>query len=183
MRNKKILWLVQTAIFIALLLVGQRITQPFGNTLITGSVVNFLLIASTLTSGLFSGLVVALISPFSALLFHVVPLPVYMVPGVAIGNAVIVLVYGLLIKLARDKEPALKTGIWVSSVVLGALAKWGAMYASIKWIIVPIVTANKLPAPPKIIMALTGTPQLITALIGGAISMAVVPALIKAVKR
>ena len=48
--KKNTLWITQTAIFIALLVVLQVATAPLGNTFITGTIVNMLLIISVMTS-------------------------------------------------------------------------------------------------------------------------------------
>ena len=59
----KTLWITRTAVFIALLVVLQAATASLGNTIITGSVVNMLLVVSVMTCGMMSGLCVAVISP------------------------------------------------------------------------------------------------------------------------
>ena len=62
MNNKeRILWITHTAIFIALLIVLQATTAVLGNIIITGTIVNLLLIVSVMTCGLSSGITVAVI--------------------------------------------------------------------------------------------------------------------------
>ena len=45
-QKKRIIRITRTAVFLALLIVLQAATAPLGSTLLTGSVVNFLLITS-----------------------------------------------------------------------------------------------------------------------------------------
>ena len=63
MRNKKVKFITQTAIFLALLIALQFFSKPLGQ-LVTGSLVNFVMIAAVLLSGLASGILVALLSHF-----------------------------------------------------------------------------------------------------------------------
>ena len=51
MNKEKTLWITRTAIFVALLVVLQAATAALGNTIITGSVVNMLLVVSVMTCG------------------------------------------------------------------------------------------------------------------------------------
>lgn len=45
-QKKRIIRITRTAVFLVLLIVLQAATAPLGNTLLTGSAVNFLLITS-----------------------------------------------------------------------------------------------------------------------------------------
>ena len=93
MNNKNtIRWITRTAVFIALLIVLQMATAPLGNILITGSIVNLLLIISVMTCGLASGLSVAVISPVMAKLLGIGPLW-SLIPFIAAGNIVLVLLW------------------------------------------------------------------------------------------
>ena len=49
--NKRTLWITRTAVLTAMLVVLQAATQATGNTVITGSVVNMLLIISVMACG------------------------------------------------------------------------------------------------------------------------------------
>lgn len=74
MNQEKTLWITRTAIFVALLVVLQAATAALGNTIITGAVVNMLLVVSVMTCGMMSGLCVAVISPIMAKLIGIGPL-------------------------------------------------------------------------------------------------------------
>ncbi len=179
--NKKIRWIVETGLLLALLLILQTVTKPFG-TLVTGSTVNFVLIAATLMTGMTSGLVIAVVSPFLALLLGIVPLPIHFVPAIAIGNAVIVLAYALILKNTATKSTRFKLSMWIVAIIVGAAAKFAALYVSVNYMVVPLMTAVK-GTPAKAPAAIFSTQQMITASIGGLLALLVVPAVMKARKK
>ena len=63
--NKKIRWITETAVLLALLVTLQALTNPMGQ-LVTGSCVNAVLAIATLVAGLGSGATIAGISPVLA---------------------------------------------------------------------------------------------------------------------
>ena len=63
--KKKILWITETAVLLALLITLQWLTKPLGQ-LVTGSCVNAVLAVAALLCGWSSGLTVALVSPVCA---------------------------------------------------------------------------------------------------------------------
>ena len=65
--NRKIRWITETAVMLALLIALQALTKPMGQ-LITGSCVNMVLAVTALLAGLYSAIAVALISPVLAIL-------------------------------------------------------------------------------------------------------------------
>ena len=171
MKNKT-LWLVRTALLIAILIVLQSVTKPAGQ-FVTGSCVNAVLAVSALLCGLPSGLTVALISPFMAFVLGIGPQLIYIVPAIAVGNAVFVV---LLHFLYREK--LLHRVIALS---VAAVAKFGALY-----LLVSVLLCNVLPLkPPQIatFQAMFSWPQLVTALIGGALAMVIVPAIKKGIRK
>ena len=93
--TSKIRWITTTAIFIAMLVTLQSVTKPMGQ-YVTGSMVNMVLVMSTLTAGLASGVTVALLSPVFAFILGIGPAFVQLVPFVALGNLVLVLVWGIV---------------------------------------------------------------------------------------
>ena len=62
MMSKKIRWITETAVMLALLVALQALTKPLGQ-LVTGSFVNAVLAVTVLVAGLYSGITVAIISP------------------------------------------------------------------------------------------------------------------------
>ena len=170
--ENKTLWLVRTALMIALLVTLQYITKA-GGQYVTGSCVNAVLAISVLICGLSSGLTVALISPFMAFLLGIGPALIYIVPAIAVGNVVFVLILHLLCKRKLWQE------------ILGLLAAATAKFATL-YLLVSVLLCNILPLKPKQIttfQTMFSWPQLVTALIGGALALAIVPVIKKAIKK
>ncbi|MDF2686288.1 MAG: hypothetical protein K0S55_1469, partial [Clostridia bacterium] len=111
--DSKILWITRTAIFIALLIILQLVTKSFGQ-FVTGSAVNLLLMASVLTCGIYSGLTVALVSPFFAFMLGIGPAFIQLVPFIALGNMAYVLIGYLLVNKNLEKKSI--TGYLFSTV-------------------------------------------------------------------
>ena len=93
--NKKIRWITETAVLLALLVTLQALTKPMGQ-LVTGSCVNAILAVSVLVAGLASGVTVAVISPVLAYLLGIAP-QILTVPAIMVGNTVFVLVLHFLV--------------------------------------------------------------------------------------
>ena len=164
--------MVRTALMIALLVTLQYVTKA-GGQFVTGSCVNAVLAIAVLTCGIASGLTVALISPFMAFLLGIGPALIYIVPAIAVGNCIYVLLLHLLYKKA----------IWQRAVGLftAAVAKFAALY-----LLVSVLLCNILPLKPMQIKTFQATfswPQLVTALIGGAVALAIVPVIKKAIRK
>ncbi len=167
--NKKTKFITRTALFIALLLVLQFSTASMGQ-YVTGSVVNFVLIASCLTAGPWSGFVVALLSPFFAKLFGIGPALIQIVPAIAVANVVYVLFYGLIGKFNCKKY---KYVWWVFCVLTGAFLKYFVLNILVTRVVL-VFTSVPTPMITKL-TAMFGINQLITALIGGILAMMIVP--------
>ena len=93
---KKTIWIVRTAVCLALLLVLQVATKSLGQ-FVTGSCVNLVLAMAALTGGVWSGVIVAVISPFCAYALGIGPAFLLFVPCVALGNAVYAVLFALLV--------------------------------------------------------------------------------------
>ena len=180
--NKKIRWITETAVMLALLISLQAITKPMGQ-LVTGSCVNAILAVATLVAGLSSGLTIALISPVLAFLLGIAP-QILTVPAIMIGNSI----YVVLLSALADKsgKNLVKQAIaWLVS----AVAKFAALYAVVVWLICGILSESLLASgvmKAPMLKALPATfswPQLFTALIGGAVALLIVPVLRKALKK
>ncbi len=180
--NKKTRWIAETAIMLTLLVSLQAITKPMGQ-LVTGSCVNTVLAVSVLVAGLGSGITVALISPVLAFLLGIAP-QILTVPAIMVGNTVFV---GMLYLLAdvSGKNLARQAAAWVVS----AFAKFAALYLIVVKLICGVLSESLLASgnlKPPMLKALPATfswPQLITALIGGAVALLMVPLLRKALKK
>lgn len=173
MKNKT-LWITETAIMLALLVILQAATKSAGQ-IVTGSCVNAVLAVSALFAGLSSGLTVALVSPFVAFLFGIGPQLLPIVPAIALGNAV----YVLLLNRIVGK----KIGMWrqVLALICAAAAKFVTLH-----LVVVRFLCHVLPLKQPQITTFSTMftwPQLITALIGGAAALLIVPVLRKALHR
>ena len=177
--KKNVFWITETAAMLALLVSLQWVSKPFGQ-LVTGSLVNTVLAVSALLGGLSCGLTVALLSPLFAYLLGVAP-NLIAVPVIMVGNALFVVLLALLSKKALWRQLL----AWLTA----AVAKFAVMYALIVWVVCGLageflLAQGLLKAP--MLNALPATfswPQLVTALIGGGISLVIVPILRKALHR
>lgn len=176
MENKShILWITRTAIFIALLIVLQVATMPVGNTIVTGSIVNLMLIVSVMTFGLASGFTVAAVSPFIAKLLGIGPLW-SLIPFIAVGNVALILLWHFI----GNGNMVHKYRGYILALVIASLTKFLVLYIGIVQIAIPIFL--KLPQQQaKVISSMFSIPQLITALIGGALAIVLFPRLKKAI--
>lgn len=179
--KKKIRWITETALMLALLVSLQAITKPLGQ-IVTGSCVNAILAISVLVGGLGCGLTVALISPVLAFLLGIAPMPLT-VPVIMAGNCV----YVLLLYLLADKtgkKPLKQLIAWV----VAAAAKFAVLYLLVAKLICVVLADSLIAAgamKPPMVQALPvtfGVTQLITALLGGAVALVIVPVLRKALK-
>ena len=182
--RKKVLWITETAVMLALLVTLQALTKPMGQ-LVTGSCVNGVLAISVLMVGMSSGITIALISPVCAYLFGIAPNFVTVLP-IMIGNVCFVVLLRLI--AGETHKP-----IWRQPVALVAAAgvKFGVLYLLVVKVICGIASGALLGkklgdivvlAPPMLEMLPTmfAWPQLFTALIGGAVALLITPVLRKA---
>ena len=180
--SKKIRWITETAVMLALLVTLQALTKPMGQ-LVTGSCVNAILAVSALVGGLSSGLVVSLCSPVLAFLLGIAP-QILTVPAIMAGNSVFV----ILLSVLADKTG--KNMIeQIIAWIVAAAAKFAALYAIVVLLICGVLSENLLAAgvlKAPMLNALPATfswPQLITALIGGAVALSITPVLRKALHK
>ena len=175
-------WITETAVLLALLVTLQAITKPLGQ-LVTGSFVNAVLAVAVLFAGLSSGLTVAVISPVLAYLLGIAP-QILTVPAIMAGNAVYVLMLHLLAD-RQGKNLLRQMLAWI----VAAVAKFATLYAIVVWLICGLlserlIAAGVMKAPMlKLLPATFSWPQLITALIGGAVALVIFPVLKKALKK
>jgi len=178
MNKKRILWITQTAIFIALLVSVQAVTRPFGQ-FATGSCVNFILVSACILIGLPSAAVVATVSPIFAFLIIGVPAFPLLIPFMMAGNVVLVVVIHFISgKSFSDLTRRAYIRIGVAAVA-GAVIKFLVLWVGIVQIALSFIPDIKQPQIDA--MSLTFSwPQLVTALIGSILAIAVIPRLKKA---
>lgn len=179
MMKQRIFWIARTGLLLALLIALQWVTKPLTQ-LVTGSAVNGILAVAVLFGGLCCGLTVALISPICAFLLNIAP-NLATVPAIMAGNAVFVIVLYVLCK-----------GGWVRRIIgllAAAVAKFAVLYGLVNWVICGIaahslLSQGILKAPMlKLLPTTFGLMQLVTALIGGALALMILPVLKKALRQ
>jgi len=180
--NKKIRWITETAILLALLVTLQALTKGFGQ-FVTGSCVNAVLGVAVLVGGLASGVTVALVSPVLAFLLGIAP-QILTVPAIMAGNTVYVLLLHFLAD--RSGKNLLKQAVaWIAA----AAGKFATLWVIVVQIICGVMSesllaAGTLKAPMlKALPATFSWPQLVTALIGGAVALLIVPVIRKALHK
>ena len=180
--NKKIRWITETAVMLALLVSLQALTKPMGQ-LVTGSCVNVILAIAALLGGLSCGVTVALVSPVLAFLLGIAP-QILTVPAIMVGNTVFVVLLHFMADPA-GKKLAQQVAAWA----IAAVAKFAALYILVAKLICGVLSSSLLEAglmkEPmlKALPATFGIPQLFTALIGGALALLIVPVLKKALHK
>ena len=180
--NKKIRWITETAIMLALLVTLQALTKGFGQ-LVTGSCVNAILAVSVLVGGLWSGLTIALVSPVLAFLLGIAP-QILTVPAIMVGNSIFVVLLTLLADPCGKK-----IGKQIIAWLAAAVAKFAVLYAIVVKIICGVLAPTLMEAgtlKEPMLKALPATfswPQLITALFGGGLALLIMPVLKKALRK
>ena len=180
--NRKIRWITETAVMLALLVALQALTKPMGQ-IVTGSFVNTVLAVTALVVGLSGGITVALISPVLAYLLGIAP-QILTVPAIMVGNTVFVVLLAVL--AGKDSKKLVRQVIaWLAA----AAAKFAALYGIVVWLICGVfaeslLASGALKAPMlKALPATFSWPQLITALIGGGLALVITPVLRKALHK
>lgn len=180
--NRKIRWITETAVMLALLVALQALTKPMGQ-IVTGSFVNTVLAVTALVVGLFGGITVALISPVLAYLLGIAP-QILTVPAIMVGNTVFVVLLAVL--AGKDSKKLVRQMIaWLAAAVM----KFAALYGIVAGLICGVfaeslLASGALKAPMlKALPATFSWPQLITALIGGGLALVITPVLRKALHK
>lgn len=178
--HRRILWVTRTGVLIALLVALQWLTagtQAFAGQYITGSCVNCVLAVAALFGGLWSGVAVAVVSPFCAFLLGIGPKLIQIVPCIAVGNMVFTV---CLFFLAGRKEMP----FWrqACGMVIAAAAKFAVLYIGVVQVVIPVMGEALASKQVQTFTAMFSWPQLITALLGGTVALLILPLLKRAVK-
>ena len=185
--NKKILWITETAVMLALLVTLQAVTKPLGQ-LVTGSCVNAVLSITVLLVGIRSGITVAFVSPVCAYLFGIAPTLITVAP-IMLGNVCFVVLLRLI--AGTGHKPVWRQPV---ALVTASGVKFCVLYLLVVKVICGIASGALLGkklgdvvvlAPPmlKMLPTMFAWPQLFTALIGGFVALLITPALRKGLKR
>ena len=178
--KKRILWITQTAVMLALLIGLQALTRPAGQ-FVTGSCVNLILALSVLVGGFWCGLTVALLSNLFAFLLGIGPALLPLVPAVAVGNAVIVIVLYLLCRKPLGQRTFKGYALSTGGMVVAAFAKFFTLWLVVTQLVLPLLPL--LEEEMQVMIAMFTWPQLFTALIGGTMALLAAPLIMRALKR
>jgi hypothetical protein len=174
-KHKKVLWITRTAVFIALTVALQALTLQLGNQIITGSVVNLMLILSVMLCGLSTGLTVAVFTPVLPTLLGFGPGPI--VPFIALGNMTLVFLWSFI-----GNRNIINTYIsYITALAAGALGKFLVLYIGVVQIAIPYIL-NLPEQGVNLLSVMFSYPQLITAATGGVCATILLPTMKKAVK-
>lgn len=180
--NKKTLWITRTAIFLCILLIGQfigsRVATGLLQQFITGSIVNLVLIVSGIAVGYSSGITIGVLSPVLAFLLGIGPAFIQLVPGVMLGNVVIVILTGLTYQLCKGFAPLKQQVLTMLGFLVSAAVKAGILWLTIVKLILPMLTTIK-PKQAEAISIAFSWPQIVTGIIGGALALVIIPPLLK----
>jgi hypothetical protein len=167
--NKSIKSLVRSGLLLAIAIVFQAIGKNFPgiNQFLVGPVINAILLIGTFMCGIWWGTAIGILTPLTAWMLGQLTSPLGpFVPFIMAGNAIFVICFGLL----KNK------GQWgkYAGILSGAFIKYLFLYFSAT----KLIHLFKLKLPAKIAVVM-GIPQLITALIGGAIAIVLIEMLLK----
>lgn len=174
--KKRILWITRTAVLMALLVTLQWATSGLGQ-FVTGSCVNAVLVVAALTAGLWSGVAVALLSPFCAFLLGIGPKLIQIVPAIALGNVALVLLAAWLL--------GGKALFWwgkALGIAAAAAGKFLVLYLAVVQVVIPLMGDALKAKQVETFTAMFSWPQLVTALIGTTIAVLIAPMIRKAMK-
>lgn len=150
-------FITRTAILLALTVIFQSFRAP---QLVTGTLVNGMLLISAGYVGMWSGVIIGLLTPVLAFLFGIMKFPP-MIPFIMVGNALYVLVFS-----GMKNKPV--------GMVLGSLVKFLWLSTSVYYML-PLFGVK---APVALVEMFT-FPQLATAVMGGILALLVLSLLKK----
>lgn len=162
MKNKEfpVQVVTRTALLFALTLVVQSLGLPNA---ITGPLVNFMLVISTLLVGTTGGILIGSFTPWVALAFGILPtLLAPAIPFIMLGNTLLCLMTGL----STQRSQYWKSG----AILLGGV---------LKFLVIASATSIVLTLPAPVTQALM-LPQLINAIIGGILAVSVSQSVLRA---
>jgi ABC-type Co2+ transport system permease subunit len=178
MGKQRALWITQTGVFLAILIVAQALTRPLGNQFVSGSINNMLFILAVMLIGLTSAVVVSVISPIIATIIGIGPVLPPLIPVIIAGNIVLVVLwYFIALRQPERSKPR-----EIAALVVASFTKFLVLYVGIVLLVVPFLLG--LPEPrASAVSALFSWPQLVTASIGGVIAMLIYTPLLKALPK
>lgn len=150
MSQTRIYWITRTAILLAIAVVFQMGGFP---QFITGPAVNAILYLSAMTIGWSGGVLIGICTPVIAALRGILPPPLTpLIPFIALGNGILVILFFYLQKKSR-----------ILAIAVASTVKFLILAAAV----------NFLVQVPSKIAQMMSFPQLLTAIFGGLIALLV----------
>lgn len=162
--NSNVKKLVRASLLLAVAIVFQMIgkANPAISQLLVGSIVNAVLLIAVFMCDTWWATAVGVLTPILAFLTGQLPTPMGpFVPFIAVGNAIYIIIFGLLIHRGKWGK--------YTGYVIGAILKFLFLSLSVQNLVQ--LFGIKLPQAASKMMT---TPQLITALIGGAAALIII---------
>jgi len=144
---------------------------------VTGSAVNLILAVSVMTVGLSSGMIVAAISPMMAAMLGIAPNFVF-APFIAAGNIAFVILWYFIGNINKDN----KYVAWIIAMITAAAVKFLVLYLGVARYAIPVIIDPPNPDAAANMIRMFSIPQFVTALIGGALAILILPVLKKAIR-
>lgn len=173
--QEKIQWITRTGVLIALVIGVQWATEwtsSFAGQFITESCVNCVLVASALLTGMWSGVTIAVLSPFCAFVLGLGPRVFQVVPAIALGNFVLVLLAVFTLGRKEMKLPEKMLTVAAMSAV-----KFVVLYCAVILVLIPAMGPYLSFEQATAFRSMFFWPQLVTALIGTTLAVLLVPVL------
>ncbi len=131
---------------------------------ITGPVINAIFFICTFLLGLKSGLILAFVSPFSALIRgHLPPILFPLLPFIITGNAALVFVYHFIYNKLFYNKIAGFISANCAGILAASIVKFLIIASAVNWAI-PLLLDKPVPKPFVLMFTF---PQLLTAIAGG----------------
>lgn len=169
----KALWITRTAAFIAGLVVVQFATAQFGSTLVTGVLVNLILIVSVVVCGPSTGAAVGVFSPIFAKMIGIGP-DWSIIPLIVLGNIGLILLWSHIGNWQKIPQYA----TWVLALIIAASLKFLIIYFSVVRLVIPVIL-GLIEKQAAFISAAVSLPNLFMAAAGGTLAFLILPALKK----
>jgi len=181
MVRQRTLWIVQTAVFIALLVTVQIFTHQFGQ-FVTGSSVNFILVMVCILIGVSSGVTVGAVSPIIAFMITGRPVFPVLIPFVMVGNAALVIAVHFIFARSYARTWEFSYVRTALAVVAGSVFKFLVLWVGVVQVALAFLIPGIMPPQVEALSHMFFWPQLVTALIGSTLAMAIAPRMVKAIR-
>lgn len=160
--KNKVHFICISAILLGLTIALQFISSLLGQQVITGSIVNMMLLLSSLFVGLIGSSLIGLLTPLIGFILGF-QANIVMVPFISIANLIYILIFSTVVRLLSNKNSISSALKDIIAIVLCSVFKFCFMYFIELKLIIPLLFSN-IPEALKISF---GILQLITASIGG----------------